>query len=177
VDEEELLANVAAEHRGRGHVFLVVNEMLRDARGDLIGQEFQRGPKDNLGRVMYSLSLGTGNYLADLIWRRLGLQSRCLRPGSLGRAMSAMVSEPDRVLASSVGKAAAFLAIARERSGTMVTVDGSGENGTRGFEESSGTRGLPREFLTEGSMGISSSFVTYASPLIGVVDPVVGPIY
>ncbi|WP_282610322.1 diphosphate--fructose-6-phosphate 1-phosphotransferase [Pelagibius sp. Alg239-R121] len=171
VDETELLAEVRRQHVHRGHVFIVVNEMLHDLNGGLIGEAFQNGPCDSLGRRMYSLSLGTGNYLAQRIWSELGLQTRCLRPGNLGRAMSFCVSEPDRELARQVGVEALAAVAEGNGAGQMVTIDAQLGFALQPLSDSQGSRSLPAEFLAIDPFGIAEDFRSYAQPLIGDVEP------
>jgi len=171
-DEKTFLQEVHAQHQEKGRVFIVVNEMLNSLDGGLVGEKFQDGPVDSLGRKMYSLSLGTGNYLTHRIWNELGLQTRCLRPGSLGRALSCCVSEPDRELAFGAGKAAVE---AFENSGDqaqMVTIDEKLEFGTQNIHPLvNGSRPLPEKYLLRETFGVSDQFVEYAKPLIGHISP------
>ena len=176
VDEVELIEEVRRQHARRGHVFIVVNEMLHDLTGGLIGSAFQNGPRDGLGRRMYSLSLGTGNYLAQRIWTELNLQTRCLRPGNLGRALSFCVSEPDRKLARQVGREALAAAVDGNGAGKMVTIDTKLNFGLQSLRDGQGTRPLPAEFFSSDSLGISESFESYARPLIGDVEPLAADI-
>lgn len=171
VDETALLEEIRSQHAERGSVFIVVNEMLNSSDGNLIGETFQNGPTDSLGRKMYSLSFGTGNYLAHKIWSELGLQSRCLRPGNLARAMSFCVSEPDRLLARRTGRAAVKALTNTQGSGQMVTIDANLEFGLQPFSDCTGVRPIPDEFLLPGMAGLQEAFHTYARPVIGMVEP------
>lgn len=176
VDEDRLLADIEHHYSRRGHVFVVVNEMLRTPGGDLLGAAFQNGPTDSLGRHMYSLSLGTGNYLADLVWKRLHLQTRCLRPGNLGRAFTACVAEPDRVLAERLGRFAIEALEGNRAGGKMVTIDADLAFGLRPIKECTGTRPLPDAYLG-GQFGvIANGFCDYAGSLIGNFDPLAEPL-
>lgn len=171
MNEADILDAVAACHKEKGHVFICVNEMLTDKTGALIGEAFQSGPHDSLGRRMYSLSLGTGNYLADRLWKELGLQSRCLRPGNLGRALSFCVSEPDRQLALDCGRQAITALVAHETD-KMITVDEHLKLGLAPLEGAMGTRRLPTRFLTADFKGVNAAFEAYCRPIIGPVAPV-----
>jgi len=171
VDETALLEEIRSQHAERGSVFIVVNEMLNSSDGSLIGETFQNGPTDSLGRKMYSLSFGTGNYLAHKIWSEIGLQSRCLRPGNLARAMSFCVSEPDRLLARRTGRAAVKALTNTQGSGQMVTIDANLEFRLQPFSDCTGVRPVPDEFLSPGMGGVQEAFRTYARPLIGKCEP------
>lgn len=170
VDEAAFLDAVSALHAGKGHVFVCVNEMLQDKDGGILGAAFQNGPVDSLGRSMYSLSLGTGNYLADRIWSTLGLQSRCLRPGSLGRALSCCVSEPDRQLAEACGWHA-IACLAAGETDKMISVDENLVLGLTDLANAIEARPVPERFLAAGFDGVNDVFVDYCRPIIGSVEP------
>lgn len=171
VEEAALLKRVSELKRDVGRVFIVTNELLNAKGGGLIGESYQNGPIDGLGRKMYSLSLGTGNYLTQLIWKELGLQTRCLRPGNLGRAMSFCVSEPDRQLAHRVGRAS--VEMIREKSGAqdMITIDAALRFGTHALQGCIGQTHMPDQFLSSDPIGISAEFHAYGSAAIGDVTP------
>jgi 6-phosphofructokinase len=173
VEEEAFLARVS-ELRGQlGRVFIVTNEMVKAPDGSILGAEIQDGPRDGLGRVMYSLSTGTGNYLARLIWKRLGLQARCLRPGNLGRAFSNCVSLPDHDLAWRVGREAVSVLKEAGPGARMVTVDKKLQLGTQPAFKGTGRISLPDRFLPENDpFGISPAFAVHARPIIGEVDSI-----
>jgi ATP-dependent phosphofructokinase / diphosphate-dependent phosphofructokinase len=61
VQETTFLARVKDLHSQLGRVFIVTNEVLVAHDGSILGAGLQDGPRDSLGRVMYSLSIGTGN--------------------------------------------------------------------------------------------------------------------
>lgn len=173
VDEEAFLARVAELHRELGRVFVVTNEMVKAPDGSILGADVQDGPRDGLGRVMYSLSTGTGNYLASLIWKRLGLQARCLRPGSLGRAFSCCISEPDHDLAWRVGQRAVSETANGAPEARMITVDAQLQLGTQPASAGTGRTGVPVSFLSnDDPFGISPSFADHAQIIIGATDPV-----
>lgn len=171
LNEEIFIQNVHDIKNEFGRVFIVVNEMLNASTGGLVGEGFQNGPFDSLGRKMYSLSLGTGNYLAQEIWTKLGLQTRCLRPGNLGRAMTSCVSEPDRLLAVRTGYAA--VAAMRSSSGArdMVTIDADLNFATQALKECIGARPVPDEFIPVDPGGLNEAFRQYGRAVIGPVDP------
>lgn len=171
VSEAELLQRVSKLKQEVGRVFIVTNELLNAKGGGLIGEGYQDGPTDGLGRKMYSLSLGTGNYLTQLIWKELGLQTRCLRPGNLGRAMSFCVSEPDRNLAQSVGRAAVERILGADFVQDMITIDADLEFGTLPLRECLGRAPMPDRFLSTDPVGISAEFQAYGRAAIGDVRP------
>ncbi|MEJ2752273.1 MAG: hypothetical protein P8169_06305 [Chloroflexota bacterium] len=171
-DEQALIAHVRVLHRQHGRVFIVANEMLKDPAGNILGSDVQLGPKDSLGRTMYSLSTGTGNYLAQKLWQETGLQTRCLRPGNLGRALSFCVSEPDFQLAQAVGKASVPLIEHVANTPLMLTV---AEDFAIGFQAAAlGTakKELPQRFLgSDKSFDVSDGIRDYALSIIGEICP------
>lgn len=171
-DQEPFLDEVVRCHKHYGRVFIVTNEMLSDADGNTVGAEVQNGPRDALGRSMYSLSSGTGNYLADLIWTKLNLQARCLRPGSLGRAMSFCQSDIDRQLALDCGRYAARIAFAEQSHRHMVSIDEQLQLSRKPLSEVIGERPMPARFLgADAIFGIDASFRDFIRPLVGNIDP------
>ena len=171
-DEGCFLDTVSQYHSRYGRVFIVTNEMLNDTHGAIVGEAVQNGPRDALGRAMYSLSSGTGNYLADLIWRKLDLQSRCLRPGNLSRALSCCVSEPDRALARAVGRQAIDIVPASGGQGRMITVDDQLQLATQDLKLAAAEKPLAEKYLCrQTAFQIDPSFSKFALPLIGEVAP------
>lgn len=170
VNEEAFLQQVSTLHKAHGRVFIVTNEMLIGVNGKILGQAFQNGPTDELGRHMYSLSQGTGNYLADQIWRRLGLQTRCLRPGSLGRADTSCVSEFDYQLAWNTGEAAVELITSGNGSADMLAIDAAGIFSSQALTAGTGQRCLPAHYLeTDQPFTVSANFANEAHHVIGDV--------
>lgn len=168
VDEEAFLQQVSALHKVHGRVFIVTNEMLTGVNGGILGEAFQNGPIDELGRHMYSLSQGTGNYLADQIWRRLGLQTRCLRPGNLARADSSCVSEFDYELAWNTGMAAVDLLTSGTGSADMLSIDANANFSIQALAAGTGQRCLPEHYLeTDQPFTVSPIFADEANHVIG----------
>lgn len=168
--EAAILAEVSRQHTKRGSVFVVTNEVVRDANGVALGEAGQDGPKDELGRTMWSLSPGIGNHLANLVWKELGLQARCLRPGNLGRALSDCVSIPDRKLATSVGKFAVEQLLENKADGKMVILDKSLNPALTPLENINSISSIPDEFIGGGADRFSKAYQDYLQPLIGPVE-------
>jgi 6-phosphofructokinase 1 len=180
----QFIADVARVHQQLGRVFVVVAEGIRDANGKIIGQQ---GEQDALGRTIYGLSSSPAFYLAGCVREQLGLQTRVLRPGVIGRSFSTCVSEVDRAEAFHVGEAAAKLLADGER-GVMVSIPSLNPSPLRreGLQNDAGfdvvpladvanadIKRLPREYMDESGTMISAAFRDYALPLIGDVPPVV----
>jgi len=171
-DEALFLDQVASWHTKFGRVFIVTNEMLSNSKGEIVGESVQNGPRDSLGRAMYSLSTGTGNYLGDLIWTQLGLQTRCLRPGNLSRAISFCQSEPDRNLAHAVGRKAVDLVLAGNYESHMITIDEQLQLSSQHLKNCMGEKPLHENFLDLTTpFQVANSFKQFALPLVGSIQP------
>ncbi|HIC89708.1 MAG TPA: 6-phosphofructokinase [Anaerolineae bacterium] len=172
-DEAHFLDDVARIHGRLGRVFVVVSEGIRDAQGQFIGQQAVRGGgSDAFGHVVHALTTGVAAYLTDVVRERLGLQARFLRPGLIGRAMSACVSETDRQEALRVGRDAVSH-LAAGRSGFTVTLERVSnkpyacETGlARLSDVANAEKLLPREFVNEAGSMVTEAFREYALPLI-----------
>ena len=118
--ETHFLDDIAQVHARLGRVFVVVAEGIRDVQGQFVEGQ-QQADKDSLGRTIHGLSAGPGAYLTQLVRDTVGLQTRCFRPGLIGRSSSASVSEVDRAEAYQVGETAARL-LADGQGGVMVSI-------------------------------------------------------
>lgn len=172
-DQERFLDDVARIHGRLGRVFVVVSEGIREGDGQFVMERQLRGTgSDAFGHVVHALTTGVAAYLTDLIHARLGLQARFLRPGLIGRALSACVAETDRREALAVGKEA-VAHLAAGLSGYMVTLERASEEpyvcGT-GVAPLAGVANaekvMPRELVNEAGNMISQAFWPYAEPLI-----------
>ena len=172
-DVTSFLDDVQRVHSRLGRVFVVVSEGVRDAGGEFVGNNAMRtGGGDSFGHVVHSLTTGVAAYLAELAHKQLGLQTRFLRPGLIGRAMSACVSELDRTEALQVGLAAVSRLAAGE-TGHMITLDRVSRDPYR-FETgivsvakvASAENLLPRAFMNSAGNMVTDRFIDYAKPLI-----------
>lgn len=171
-DESEFLDHVANCHARFGRVFIVTNEMLSDRQGAIVGEAVQLGPKDTLGRPLYSLSSGTGNFLSNLIWTRLGLQARCLRPGNLGRSLSFCTSETDRTLAMAVGREAVTQILAEENAAHMIAINEELKLSAQHLKHAAGEKSLPDKYRdTQTPFTVHESFKQFVEPLVGEIQP------
>jgi 6-phosphofructokinase 1 len=172
-DEARFLDDVAQVHSRLGRVFVAVSEGIRDADGQFIGQQAQRhGGSDAFGHVVHALSTGVAAYLSDLVRERLGLQSRFLRPGLIGRALSACVSETDRSEATAVGQQA-VVHMASGKSGQMVTLERLSDEPYRWetglaplADVANAEHLLPREYVNDAGNMVTDAFWRYALPLV-----------
>jgi 6-phosphofructokinase 1 len=172
-DEARFLDDVAQIHSHLGRAFVVVSEGVRDAAGEFIGASAgQAGASDAFGHVVHALTTGAAAYLSGLVGQRLGLQSRFLRPGLIGRALSACVAEVDRSQALAVGRQA-VAHLAAGMGGQMVTLERVSDKPYRWqtglaplVDVANAEKLLPREFINEAGNGVTDAFRRYALPLI-----------
>jgi 6-phosphofructokinase 1 len=177
-DLTAFLDDVQRCHARLGRVFVVVSEGIRDAGGEFVGQRsMSAGGSDAFGHVVHSLTTGVAAYLAEVTHEQLGLQTRFLRPGLIGRAMSACVSEVDRSEAWEVGVAAVSRLAAGE-TGHMITLERVSsdpyrcETGIVSVAAAANAEHLlPRTFMNPAGNMVTDRFLDYAMPLIDGPPP------
>jgi len=175
-DEDSFIGDVSGVHQRLGTCFVTVAEGLRDEDGNFIG--LSDAHKDSLGRPILHLSNGVGAYLAGRVRERLGLQTRCLRPGLIGRSLSACVSDPDRMAARFVGQAAIFNLVTHEKARRQMVAIGIDwgnfiANAPYLGLVHSREKLLPPNYINEAGNMPTQAFSDYALPLIGDVPPLV----
>ncbi|MBL8133737.1 MAG: diphosphate--fructose-6-phosphate 1-phosphotransferase [Anaerolineae bacterium] len=175
-EEDRFLEAVSAVYSCLGRVFVVIAEGLRDAVGVPIGQEANVAV-DSMGRPIFTLGAGVSAYLARRVRERLSLQARTLRPGLIGRALSACLSESDVSEAWQVG-VEAVRHLAQDRTDFMVTLERLSSapylvrTGTIPLEQVfNREKRLPRAYMNEAGTMVTSEFISYAAPLIGETPP------
>ena len=177
-NEDQFLADVQTIHRRLGYVFVVVSEGIKDEQGVFVGAAHLGQHQDHLGRIVHSRSHGVASYLSDQVANNLDLQSRFLRPGLIGRAMSSCVSTTDWQEAMALGWAAVAYLIAGQ-TGQMVTLIREGntpyrcQTGLVPLTQVAGQeRPLPAHYIHPAGNMITDDFYAYASPLLGQPFPV-----
>jgi 6-phosphofructokinase 1 len=172
-EEARFLDDVVRVHGRLGRVFVVVSEGIRDAEGQFVGQSAQRGDgSDAFGHVVHALTTGVAAYLTDLVREQLGLQARFLRPGLIGRALSACAGETDRLEALAAGREAVAHLVVGE-TGHMVTLERLSDEPYRWetglaplADVANAEHLLPRAYLNEAGTMVTGAFWRYALPLI-----------
>jgi ATP-dependent phosphofructokinase / diphosphate-dependent phosphofructokinase len=172
-DEEHFLAAVHRIHRRKGVCLVVASEGIRDGAGHFVAEKLGQTEADAGGQKFLGLAPGVAPYLADLIRRRLHIRCRHLRPDTIQRSSSALVSETDLFLAEEVGRAA----VAAARAGYTGVMMGLVRSPTGWyvqpvpFDEVVGReRLLPADFRSPDGWGVSAAFLAYARPLVGRLD-------
>lgn len=174
-EEGKFLESVARVHSRLGRVFVVVSEGLRDAQGDFVGAK-DSDKTDEFGHVLHQLSTGVAAYLNERIHTELALRSRFLRPGLIGRSLSACRSEIDLDEAWKVGQEAVRY-LSEGRSGEMVVLERRSsqpyacEVGFAPLQEVANEEHLlPADWVSSEGSGMEDEFWEYASPLVGKLE-------
>ncbi len=169
LDEERLLARIAAIHRQTGYCLVVSAEGVRDEAGRFLAEKGAAVESDASGQPLLSLAAGVAPYLARRIRHTLGLRCRQARPDTLQRSCSALASSLDRDLAALVG-AAAVRGLEEGRSAIMAGLV-RGEDGWRvAFvplaDVAGRTRLVPPDFRDDERFDVTPRFLDYARPFV-----------
>lgn len=175
-DEARFLDDVQRIHARQGYVYAVVSEGIHDDSGTPIGTDPH--DIDTMGRPVHSLSAGAGAYLTQQVRQHLGLQARLLRPGLIGRSLSACASPLDRDEARQVGHEA-VVRLVTGANACMIGLHRQYDNPyacileTIPLDQIGGQeKHLPREYMDISGTMIADSFRTYAQPLTGGFDSI-----
>jgi 6-phosphofructokinase len=187
LSEEKFLADVDAVYKKHGRCLIAVSEGISTPAGktwaETMGNHID---KDAHGNVQLSGTGALGDFLADLITRKLQspggkkLRVRADTFGYLQRSFPGFVSESDAREARLVGVQAVKYAVAGEPGGSvaMRRIGGPGSNYaietflTPLHTVARETKHMDAIYL-EGGNNITPAFKAYAAPLVGPL-PVVG---
>jgi 6-phosphofructokinase len=165
----KLLDEVSRVFHRLGRCVVAVCEGQLDENAEPFGADVRSGSRGSLAQNL-------GQRLALLISSRLQIRARSEKPGLLGRATSAYISQTDWDESRLCGRAAVHAAIAGN-SGVMITLlrkegpEYSVEVGHAPLEKVAfAERLFPREWIKADSTGVLPAFLDYARPLIGPVD-------
>jgi ATP-dependent phosphofructokinase / diphosphate-dependent phosphofructokinase len=148
---------------------VVVAEGVRDVGGELVYQTSNPSQFDALKRP---LTGGVGEFLAGIVSDRLRIRCRSEKPGLLGRASMAHVSEHDLADAELVGRAGVY-ALTLGHSDKMVALLPLSRSGEKNYDlvdlsAVAGTeRTIPAHLLSDGPIAVNQSFINYVSTLVG----------
>lgn len=173
VDEDELIAAIAAIYRQKGVCLVVASEGIRDWSHSFYAEKIAGAGKDASGQTLLSLSGGVAAYLARLVQNRLSLRCRQIRPDTIQRSASMLVSPVDRMLAEKAGAAAVVAALAGE-TGVMVGLVQEAEGWSTQHTSVNAVHGrerrVPAEFMAADHFDVTCAFQEYVRPLIGALD-------
>jgi 6-phosphofructokinase len=169
---DRFLADVEAIYKRFGFAVVVITETVRDQAGRFWAQAPEA---DAFGHPRL---VGAADRLCQLIRQNLGLRARFDKPGTLQRSSSLCASPVDRAEAEAVGEAAVQAAVAGHTD-TMVTIQRLTDWPYRSFtalaplaEIANAERHMPDEYLDAAGSFVTSAFLAYVRPLIGVRLPV-----
>lgn len=177
---DRVLASVEAAISRHGSAVVVTAETVRTGAGDYLSTVGADTQKDSSGRQAdafgHPLVTGTAESLTNRIGTALGVKARTVKPGTLQRAASSLISTVDRDEAWQVGAAAARL-LAGGQTGLMVTLQAERDPAYRSWCETvpltrvaSLEKRLPASFLEVqpgGGCNVTAAFADYARPLLG----------
>ncbi|NOK58456.1 MAG: diphosphate--fructose-6-phosphate 1-phosphotransferase [Chloroflexi bacterium AL-W] len=171
LDEMQLLATIRDVHARYRVCLIVAAEGVRDQSGAFLAEKDQRAQYDASGQKLLSLSVGVAPYLANLIRQQLGLRCRQMRPDTLQRSSSTLVSVPDRECATRVGVDAVHAAI-HGRSDVMMGLQRDGmvwRTVPMPLDEvANQTRTLSDNFIASHLFAVTKAFLEYARPIMGL---------
>lgn len=170
LDVDAFLAEAERRYaRGRG-LLVAVSEGVCGLDGKPIADS---GVVDGFG---HKVPGGAAQRLSDLIIGKLKIKSRADKPGLLGRASMAHVSETDRQEAYAVGSEAAQAAL-RGETGSMIAIAAERTPDYRAHlirtplaEVANAEKKFPAEWI--GPWDVADEFFDYCMPLIGGKLPV-----
>jgi len=183
---ETFLDSVEEVYQKMGRCLVSVSEGIHNESGEYFLQTYAKnmsselaGKVDSHGNVQLSGSGALGDTLADLVSRRLdGARVRADTLGYIQRSFIADVSEVDGEEAERVGAYAVEIASKQNtRGGSIVLVrNKSGEYYSEtsivDLKEVAGkTKIMPDKFLDKNKENITTSFIDYAMPLTGGIEP------
>jgi len=171
-DENEFLEDVTNWNtRLKGGVLVVVSEGLVDKDKNPISNT---GIVDGFGHTVPG---GVGQYLSELIMKRLGIKSRSEKPGLLGRCCMALQSYVDLDEAYRAGAYAVNSAI-QGHSGVMVSIKRLRNDPYQSTLElvplekvANLEKRFPDNWINKRGNGIEKDFYDYCLPLLGGNPP------
>ncbi len=171
-----VLTSVEAAIRRHGSAVVVTAETVRTAAGDYLSAAAAAPPEGQRDAFGHPLVTGTAESLASRITAAIGVKSRTVKPGTLQRAASSLVSTVDRDEAWQVGAAAARL-LASGQTDQMVTLQAERDPAYHSWCEAvpltrvaGQEQRLPASFLEVqpgGVCNVTAAFTDYARPLLG----------
>ncbi|HZY63054.1 MAG TPA: diphosphate--fructose-6-phosphate 1-phosphotransferase [Edaphobacter sp.] len=169
-DCDEFLSSLDGVVREIGWAVVVISEGICKADGSFVYQTTDAGQSDPLKRPMTG---GVAQHLASVVSQRLRIRCRSEKPGLLGRASMALVSEQDRTDAVDVGRTGVEALVSGERD-VMVSLNPLGEKGCSTklipLASASTERSIPSNWLQTGPIPVTQDFFNYLRPLVGPLD-------
>jgi 6-phosphofructokinase 1 len=172
ISEEKFLADVEAVYKRLRRVVIAVCEGQLNEKGEPFGAEMVKSDG-----FQHKLAGNLAHALSQLITKGLNLRARSEKPGLLGRASAAWVSQTDRAEAYLCGRAAVRAAVVgvTDRMITLVREPGAEYRSTTGLANLSAVanteRLFPAEWIAPAGNDVLPGFHDYAAPLVGEIEP------
>lgn len=173
---DQVLASVETAISRHGSAVVVTAETVRTGNGDYLSAAGGARGEERRDAFGHPIVTGTAEVLANRIGAVLGVKARTVKPGTVQRAASSLVSIVDREEAWQVGAAAARL-LADGRTDLMVTLQAERVPAYRSWCEAvplvrvAGVeKRLPASYLEVqpgGVCDVTADFADYARPLLG----------
>lgn len=171
-DQEQFLADLDSVVRRHKWAVVVVAEGIRHADGSPVYQMGDPSQADPLKRPLIG---GAAQHLSGVVGKRLRIRCRSEKPGLLGRASIALISEQDRADAELVGRAGVQTLLAGAHH-VMVALEPLSSANPDGYrlvplmDAAGHERLIPTEWLQQGPIPVRDEFKRYVRPLIGSMD-------
>src|SRR6185437_1415377 len=166
---DRLLSDIERIFRRLNRCVVAVCEGQLDENGEPFGADVRSGSRG-------SLAMNLAHRLALLVMERLKIRARSEKPGLLGRACTACISDVDWKEARRCGNAAVSAAI-RGETGKMVTLlrdsgaEYTMETGLIGLDRVAFfERPFPAEWRNQDGNDVLPQFRDYAAPLVGTIE-------
>lgn len=173
-EKKRFLADVKDAYAKYGRCIIAVSEGIVDAKGNAIASQFTGGERDSHGNVQLSGTGALGDHLATWIKDELGIKRvRADTLGYIQRCFLGCVSEVDQYEAREVGEKAAHYALWHSQDGS-VAMKRIGDYAIQYFLTPLDTvarkaKEMPAKYINKDGNGVTTAFLDYASPLIGVM--------
>lgn len=172
ISEEQLISDVESVYRRLRRVVVAVCEGQTNEKGEPFGADIVKADG-----FQHKLAGNLAHVLSQLITRRLNLRSRSEKPGLLGRACAAYVSETDREEARLCGQAAVRAAVGgvTDKMVTLIRESSSPYRCATGLADlgkvANAERLFPPDWIHPSGNDVLPAFRDYAAPLAGDVEP------
>ena len=171
-DIENFLSDLDRVVTRLGWAIVVVSEGLRNQAGHLLFESIEPSQVDALKRPLPG---GVGQYLAEIVTRRLKIRCRSEKPGLLGRSSMLHVSSRDLLDAELVGRAGvrALLEGNTNKMVSLLPLNNSNNTKDAGYDlvpldaVAGKDRPIPATWLSDKATSVNEGFVRYIRPLIG----------
>ena len=171
ISDEQFLADVEAVYKRLKRVVVAVCEGQLNDKGEPFGADMVKSDG-----FQHKLAGNLAHVLSQLITKKLNLRARSEKPGLLGRASMAWVSETDRAEAYLCGQAAVRAAMegVTDKMVTLVREPGPGYRCSTGLADLStvanAERLFPAEWIHPSGHDVMPAFREYAAPLVGEIE-------